>query len=404
MAQKLAALIVEADPDGRLDTARAVEAMGFEVAGQAAYGTEATFLAAQERPNMVLLALEDPPTRGLSTLEALQRLAPDTPVIAYSSSGDAAMMRRAMRSGARDFLRKPLDPDELREAVFTVLSHEEQRQMARWSETSTEVARGTVVTIVSAKGGVGKTTIAANLAVALHELTSQEVALIDGDAQFGESALLLDVEIDAGIGDLTAREAEFNRQTVSNYVRRHESGVDLLAAPMEPDDWRPLTPEQLAAIAQSLAEGHEYVLVDAPALGVNVTSAALHESAVVLLITSLELASVKNTKNALRMFDSWSIPRERVRLVVNDNSRVSGVTVEDVASATGVEVTLHIGYDAAVAPVSQAGVPIVTAQPKSKFARSVHLLARSLAGMPTDGARGGRSFVDRLPSFARRVW
>jgi DNA-binding NtrC family response regulator len=114
MAQKLSALIVEADPNGRLDTSRVVEAIGFDVAGQAAYGTEATFLAAQERPNMILLALENPPTRGISTLEALQRLAPDTPVIAYSSTANADIIRRAMRSGARDFLEKPLDADDLR--------------------------------------------------------------------------------------------------------------------------------------------------------------------------------------------------------------------------------------------------------------------------------------------------
>ena len=71
MAELLTALIVEPDPDGRLDTSRTVEAIGFEVCGQAAYGTEATFLAAQERPNVILLALDDPPTRGISTLEAL---------------------------------------------------------------------------------------------------------------------------------------------------------------------------------------------------------------------------------------------------------------------------------------------------------------------------------------------
>jgi pilus assembly protein CpaE len=403
MAQLLSALIVEPDPDGRLDAARAVEAIGFEQCGQAAYGTEATFLAAQERPNVILLALDDPPTRGISTLEALQRLTPDTPVIAYASASNPETMRKAMRSGARDFLEKPLDHEELREAVYTALSHEEQRQMARWSDATIDTARGTVVTVISAKGGVGKTSISTNLAVALKQLSGQEVALVDADAQFGESALSLDLDVDAGVADLVRNEADFSRAAIARYLRRHDSGVDVLSAGMEPADWRPVQPEQITAIVQSLAEGHEYVIVDTPGIMLEVTNAALNAAAVILLITSLQLSSLKNTKTALRMLDSWSIARDRVRLVVNNSTRATGVTVEDVASATAMDVALYIEHDARVARLAQAGVPVILEQPHSEFSRSIDILARGLAGMSTDGARGGRSLLDWLPLVGKRA-
>ncbi|MEE8421773.1 MAG: response regulator [Dehalococcoidia bacterium] len=390
MAQKLSALVVEPDPDARLDTSRAVEEMGFDVAGQASYGTEATFLAAQQRPNVILLALEDPPTRGIATLEALQRLAPDTPVIAYSSAPKADLMRRAMRSGARDFLEKPLRPDPLREAVYTVLSQEEQRQMARWAETSAETARGSVIAVVSAKGGVGKSTIASNLALALKQLTVQEVVLVDADVQFGESALLLDaVDLDMSMLDLVRNEAEFTRQSIAGYLRRHETGLDMLAAPLEPPDWRAVRPEQLVAISQGLAEGHEYVILDTPSLLLEVTNAALHEAAEVLLVTSLELTSIKSTKTALRMLESWSIPSDRIRLIINNSTRATGLTADDVAGATAIDVTLTIGFDPKVGETSQSGVPIVLSDPDSPFASSIDTLARQLAGMPLESARSG---------------
>ena len=315
-------------------------------------------------------------------------------------------MRNAMRGGARDYLHKPLDPEGLREAVYTVLNHEEQRQMARWAETSAGTARGTVVTIVGAKGGVGRTTIASNLSVALRQLTGQEVALVDADAQFGESALTLGLDVDTGVADLVRNEAELSRLSIGNYLRRHDSGVQVLSAAMEPEDWRSVRPEQLEAIAEGLAEGHEYVLIDTPGILLEVTNAALSAAGVVLLVTSLELASVKNTKPALRMLDSWSIPRDRVRLIVNDNSHAAGVTATDVVSATGMDMSWEIGFDARVSGMSQSGVPIVLSHPNGRFAQAIDLLARGLAGMPADCARGGRSLLDlldRLPVPGRRA-
>ena len=398
MAQKLSALVVEPDPDGRLDTSRAVEEMGFDVAGQASYGTEATFLAAQQRPNVILLALEDPPTRGIATLEALQRLAPDTPVIAYSSVREAELMRRAMRSGARDFLQKPLRPDPLREAIYTVLSQEEQRQMARWADAPAETARGSVVAVISAKGGVGKSTLASNLAISLKLLTDQDVVLVDADAQFGESALLLDLDVDVSVTDLVRNEAEFTRQSIAGYLQRHETGVEMLAAPLEPADWRAISSDQLAAISQALSEGHEYVVVDTPSLLLEITNAALHEAAEVLLITSLELASIKSTKTALRMLDSWSIPRDRVRLIINNCTRATGITAADVAGATAMDVSLSIEYDHRVAEASQAGTPIVLSAPTSNFATSIDTLAHGLAGITVGGASKRRRSWFRLPS------
>src|SRR5690606_6725311 len=141
VARNLSALVVDPNLDSRLDTSEAVTAVGLDLAGESSYGTEATVMTAEHKPNVILLALEDPSTRGVATLESLQTLAPDTPVIVYSSSGNVDLVRQAMRAGARDFLSKPLNPNALRETIHTVLAQEEQRQLARWGEQTTATAR-----------------------------------------------------------------------------------------------------------------------------------------------------------------------------------------------------------------------------------------------------------------------
>ena len=402
MARNLAALIVDPNGDSRLDVTKAVESIGFDAAGGASYGTEALVLTAECSPNVVLMALEDPPVRGLATLEALQQSYPDIPVVVYSSDTRPSLMRQAMRSGARDYLEKPLGSAELREAIFAVLAQEEQRQLARWAETSTTTARGTVLTLAGAKGGIGKTTVAVNLAVALRAVSGQEVALVDADAQFGDVGVMLDIDASRSIADLCREQPEINRDTVQDYLVRHESGVDLLVAASEPDDWRAVQPEQLSAIVRSLAETHEYVLVDTPGTMNELVAAALAEADVILLLTSLDVSSIKDTRTAVRILEAWDLPVERVRLVVNDTSRAQAVTAADVKKAVNLDVAHVIPNDQRVGISVQTGIPIVGSEPRSRFSREVTAIAEAIAGVAHP--RVTRMPFRRIPLLGGRLW
>src|SRR5439155_902526 len=99
---------------------------------------------------------------------------------------------------ARNLSALVIDPnlDSRLTAVHTVLAQEEQRQLARWVEQSANNARGTVITVAGAKGGIGKTTLSTNLALALRSITGQEVALVDGDAQFGDVGVMLAIDVE----------------------------------------------------------------------------------------------------------------------------------------------------------------------------------------------------------------
>jgi pilus assembly protein CpaE len=394
MARNLSTLIVDPNAESRLDVSRTLTAVGLDICGHATYGTEATYLAAEYRPNVITLSLEDPPVRGLATLEALQQQMPDTPVLVYSTSMDAQLMRQAMRAGARDFLGKPLRESELRDAINTMLSQEEQRQLARWSEQSASAARGTVFTIAGAKGGIGKTAMATNLALAIRQLTGQEVALVDGDAQFGDVGVMLDMDVERSVADLARDEQEIDRHVIQRYLKRHGSGVNVLLAASEPDDWRAVQPEHISGLARSLAETHEYVIIDTPGVMNETVAASLNEAAIVFLMTSLDVSSVKDTKTALRILQSWAMPQHRIRLVINDNTRAAAVSASDVERACGMTATQIIPNDSNVGISVQTGTPIVEGQPNSRYSRSVMALAQQVKGVSVrESSRIGRMLL-----------
>jgi pilus assembly protein CpaE len=404
MARSLSTLIVDPSPESRLDVARTLTSAGLEVMGEANYGTEATYVAAEIRPSVILLALEDPPVRGIATLEALQQQMPDTPVIAYSTTLDPGLMRHAMRAGARDLLQKPLRENELRDAIHTVLSQEEQRQLARWSEQSAANARGTVFTIAGAKGGIGKTALSTNLAIAIRRVTGQEVALVDGDAQFGDVAVMMDMDVERSLADLARDEPEIDREVMRRYLRRHESGVNVLMAASEPDDWRAVQPEHISAMARVLSETHEYVIIDTPGAMNEAVAASLNEAAIVFLMTSLDVSSVKDTKTALRILQSWAMPQHRVRLIVNDNTRAAAVSVPDVERACDIKASLTIRYDSKVGISVQTGSPLVMSAPKTKYARAIVQLAEQVTGVASrQPARHSPGPMRRLSFLGRRL-
>jgi pilus assembly protein CpaE len=405
MARNLTALIVDPNSESRLDTSRALGAVGLDLCAEASYGTEATYLASEHRPNVILLALEEPPVRGLATLEALQQQQPDTPVLVYASSADPQLMRQAMRAGARDLLERPIGEAELRDAIHTVLSQEEQRQLARWSDGASAAARGSVFTVAGAKGGIGKTTLATNLAVAIRRLTGQEVVLVDADAQFGDVAVMLDMGVEHSVADLARDVLDIDRHLVKRYLQRHDLGINVLAAGSEPDDWRAVQPEHISSMARALSETHEYVIIDTPGVMSETVAASLNEAAIVFLVTSLDVSSIKDTTTALRILRSWAMPPHRIKLVINDNSRAPAVTAADVEHACDMPASLVIPHDSNVGISVQTGAPIVASQAKSRYARAVMQLAQQVTGVGArDAAEAVYKPAPRLSLGGMTLW
>src|SRR5690606_30092299 len=134
---------------------RAVARADLDLVGEVGYGTEAVSLALEARPDVIFVAVEEPAARPLDTADGLANALPDTPIIIYSSAGDAESVRRGMIFGARDYLVKPVESARLREAISVALNQEERRQMRRAGQLSAVRGRGSVITVAGAKGGIG---------------------------------------------------------------------------------------------------------------------------------------------------------------------------------------------------------------------------------------------------------
>ena len=164
MAKTARVLIVDEDLESRGEVQRRLVRSQFVVAGAAGYGAQAVSLASETTPEAVLIGVEEPLARALQTIEALCGVLSHVPVIAYSSRTDAETARRAVLAGARDYLTKPFKPGQPAQSILEQL---ERRQAREGGQPGQRAASGIVITVYGAKGGIGKTTVAANLATAL---------------------------------------------------------------------------------------------------------------------------------------------------------------------------------------------------------------------------------------------
>lgn len=402
MSKNFRVIIVDQSVERRAEVQRTLALSRMAVLGEANYGIEAVSLARDMMPDAIVVAIDEPVVRPLRTIESLTDLLPQVPVIAYSSAPEADLIRRSMQSGARDFLTYPFQPEEAGSSLMTAIQQEERRRQRLMGISDETEAYGTVVTVFGAKGGIGKTTIATNLAVALAHESHQSVALIDVDTRFGDVAIMLDVPIERSIADLAHDFAPelLSKEIIQEHLYRHQSGVMVLPAPSRPTEWRSLQPEHLERIIALLARSYDYVVLDTPGTFNDLVGKALEAATYVLMITTVDMASVKDTLLALDMLDAWAFPKERIKLIVNHSSSSNTISETDLQRALEREIYWRIPYDRAVSSSAQLGMPVVLAKPDSRASRNLIQLAHTIAGVTEVRHNRGMGLLRRvMPSL-----
>ena len=392
MARTPEAVTVDPDLSSRGDMKRALEMAHFTVTGEAGYGIEAVTVAQEKLPDVFLVSVEEPVARALQTIESLADAVPGAPTIVYSTMADAASVRRSMVAGARDYLIKPVKPEELVRSVHGVLEQEERKRMRMAGQTTETAARGTIVTVFGAKGGIGKTTIATNLATALVRTTGSTVVLVDMDTRFGDVAIMMDVAVEQSIADVARHLDEMDRDKIRDYLVQHHSGVYVLPAPLHPSEWRNLTPHHIQKVIELLAQSHDYVIIDTPGTFNEIIATTLEQASLILLITSMDIASIKDTALALEMLRAASVSEDKVKLTINHCTSANSLREEDVQRVLEYEVFWRIPHDLAVSSSTQLGQPIVLTRPYARVARSITDLAYTLSGNRPER----RGFLDRI--------
>lgn len=390
MASEIRVLVVE-EGKSRADLTRLLRSEALTLVGEAAFGTEAVTVAQETKPDVIVLSLEEPIARPLRTLEVLSVAMPRVGIVAVSSMNDRDVMRKAMRTGARDYLTKPVGQEDLQRAVVAVFEAEQKKQSLSEPERQRDLRTGDLLVLFGGKGGIGKTTVAVNLATAIAAESKQRVALVDLDVQMGDVALMLSVVPDHSIVDAALTSERLEPEYLQSLLYTDRTGVRILPSPVSPEESAEITAAQIGQVLDALVRTFDYVVVDtAPVLNdMNLT--ALQKATLIMLISSPELPSLKRTKISLGLLlKAWNFPEERIKLIINYPYTHNGVMLSDMESTLDYPIFWKIPYDATVAESVRTGRPCVEAKPNARFSRNMVDLARAVCGLnqPSRGLFG----------------
>ena len=393
--QKIRVLIVDDVADTRENVRKLLQfEPDVEVVGAAKSGREGIQLSLDSDPDVVLMDINMPDMDGISATEAIIRERPHVQVVILSVQGDPNYMRRAMLAGARDFLTKPPMADDLISAIRRAgeMSWQERSKIAQASfvpppsatsaMAGTSLSQGKVITIYSPKGGAGCTTVAVNLALALHNEDTR-VALVDGNLQFGDVAVFLNEQGKNTVLDLALRVGELDPEIVEDVMIKHAaSGLHILAAPPRPEQAEQVSGDQFAQMLDYLRQLYAYVIVDTTPLLTDITLSSIDKSDVVVIIATQEIPAIKNARLFLDLLQNLGVGRERVVFIMNKLDKRIAITPERVGDNLKQRVATTIPLDErSVIPAVNRGVPFILENRAFPASKGILALAEEVRGV-----------------------
>ena len=243
-----------------------------------------------------------------------------------------------------------------------------------------------VVLVFSGKGGVGKSVIAANLAASIARESSEEVALVDLDLQFGDDAVLLGLEPTRTISDIVERYPDVDPPFVTALMLEASPHLRVLPAPTSPELADLVTPEHVRGTLDILRSAFDHVVVDCSTHLGDVTLDALDYADRVVLVTDLGIPAIKETKLSLKLFESLGVARDKIFLVVNRADAGSEITVEQVEANLRFPVSVQVpSRDKVVLNSISRGAPFVTLAPESDISLKIQELAGQMVQLRSPG-------------------
>ncbi len=374
-----------------------------EVVGAARTGKEAIEISQEVEPDVILMDINMPDMDGIAATEAIRRKNSYVQVVILSVQGDPNYLRRAMQAGASDFLTKPPTGDELITAIRRAgtMAHQEKARGGASaaavtssglpSVPSISSSQGKVIVIYSPKGGVGCTTLAVNLGIALHNDETRTV-IVDGSLQYGDVALFINEQGKNTILDLTSIADDLDPEIVGDVMVKHEaSGVHVLAAPSRPEQAESVSGGDFLKTLQYLRRLYAYVVVDTSSLLNDVVLSAIDESDIIVLVATQDIPSIKSTQLFLNLLvTNLGADQERVVFAINRYDKRNGITPEKIGSNLKIDIAATIVLDERVIPRSvNRGTPFILESNAKVASRGILSLAESvrtrIASMETRG-------------------
>ena len=325
-----------------------------------------------------------------ATAERVSR--PTTGVVLVRRRVDTTILRNALRAGIREVV-KVDDLTALNEACRQ--SRELSRQVRGDGRGSTvgDTRLGELLTVFSAKGGCGKTTVATNLAAAMAK-RGKRVCLVDLDLAFGDVAIALQLFPSRSVADAVGVTTELDSTAIRGLVTRYNDNLDTILAPVEPGAGEAVPGSVVADLLQALKRSYDWVVVDTPPAFNDHVLAACDATDEFVLVTTLDVPALKNLKLTLEMLELLGYSRDRQRVVLNRADAKVGLTVDDAQKALNAPIALQVPSSAAVPTAINRGVPIVLDQPGHAVSAALQAFGDGLAqrGQSIDIVRPRRGF------------
>ncbi len=362
-----------------IDTDSSVVAKLLTALPAGAHGVEAVdrlgpWLDNRSDEYLVVLGPSLPLEEALSICDGLRFSRPTVSVVLVRSLVDTDVLTRAMHSGARDVV-----ADNDIDAISAASERAHQLWVALRGPGGIAHV-GKVVSVFSPKGGVGKTTMAVNLALTLADRGARQVVLLDLDLAFGDVAITMQLFPSHSIEHAIGAEDSLDYEALDGLLTRHDSGLMVLAAPSLPDAHDRVTPTLVSRMIRVLKENYDYVIVDtAPAFDEQ-TLTALDETDDLVMVATLDVPTLKNVKVALETLDMLNIAQDHRHLLLNRADDAVGIGAEKVEAILGMPVSTQITTSIDIAAATNAGRPIVLSAPDHSSSRAVRALAQALSG------------------------
>ena len=360
-------------------------------------------------PHLLTRAVEDNPAETLVVIDADCDLAvalalaseyrirrPALGVVLLRRRIDVSLISQALQAGVREVV----TVDDL-QAISGACKRSREVSARQLGVTPT-IGHGQIVTVFSSKGGCGKTTMSINLAVALAAVEKRRTVLVDLDLQFGDIGISLGLPSSPTIADLIAMQGQIDAKGLDALVVHHESGLDCLLAPMNPEDVERIPGALITELLQVLRNEYEYIVIDSPPAFTDTVLAALDLSDTYVLVTTPDIPALKNLRITLDTFDELGYPRSAWQVVLNRGDEMNGLEMSDIETALGSEVHLVVPQSLDVSRAGNRAVAIVTDNPKHPVAIAMAKLASMQRGLDAERV-GAQDRRQRKSSFRRRA-
>ncbi|MCT9623738.1 AAA family ATPase [Pseudarthrobacter equi] len=327
----------------------------------------------QEQPEVLIIGPDVPYDEALRFAKVFDVQLPGLSLVLVSDV-DPALLLHAMRAGIRDIISPQADPAEIRVLLERACQSFATRHRGPAHQQDEQNGKGLVIGVFSPKGGVGKTTLATNIAIGLGQIAPMSVVIVDLDLQFGDVASGLYLNPEHTVTDAVTPAAAQDSLVLKAFLTVHPAGIYALCAPPNPVDADHITPDQVSRLLEQLAQEFQYVILDtAPGLP-EIGLAAMEQCTDVVWVSAMDIPSLRGLRSGLEVLRQLEIMPESRHVVLNMADAKAGLNVQDVESTIGAPVDVSVPRSRAIALSTNRGIPVLQESRKDPAVKSLRQL------------------------------